>query len=189
MSETTETIEAEAQPKTRQPKVLATYADREPTDLQARFSEWLLDKTGIMPADEDSFRAGVRLSTALRMEFQKSPENIAGTEAAREARKARELARSAGSEKTAEERKAKAEERAKKAEERAAAAKAKAAALLEKAEARAKALREKAEGTAAPKPAAKKAAAKKATAKTATKETDAKAPVADATEDDSDAPW
>lgn len=51
------------------------YADKPPTDLQTRFSAWILDKTAYEPEDMDSFNEGVRLATALRMAFQASPEN------------------------------------------------------------------------------------------------------------------
>lgn len=54
------------------------YADKEPTDLQRRFGEWILDKTGIefgTNKEEAAFKEGVRLGTALRMQFQGSPEN------------------------------------------------------------------------------------------------------------------
>lgn len=51
------------------------YADKPPTDLQKRFSDWIVEKTGYEPEDMDSFSEGVRLATALRMAFQASPEN------------------------------------------------------------------------------------------------------------------
>lgn len=54
------------------------YLDKEPTDLQSRFGDWILDKVGIefgTKKETDAFREGVRLATALRMPFQRSPEN------------------------------------------------------------------------------------------------------------------
>jgi hypothetical protein len=54
------------------------YLDKEPTDLQARFGEWLVDKVGVKfgtKKEEAAFLEGVRLATALRMPFQRSPEN------------------------------------------------------------------------------------------------------------------
>lgn len=57
------------------------YADKQPTDLQARFTEWILDKTEVDPAGfktkQAAFEAGARLAVALRMKFQASPENQA----------------------------------------------------------------------------------------------------------------
>jgi hypothetical protein len=60
------------------------YADKPPTDLQSRFSAWILTVTGYEPDDMDSFNEGVRLATALRMAFQASPENQEALEARRE---------------------------------------------------------------------------------------------------------
>jgi hypothetical protein len=54
------------------------YLDKEPTDLQARFGDWILDKVGVefgTKKETDAFREGVRVATALRMPFQRSPEN------------------------------------------------------------------------------------------------------------------
>lgn len=54
------------------------YADKAPTDLQERFSDWLLEQVGLefgTKKEEIAFREGVRLATALRMPFQRSPEN------------------------------------------------------------------------------------------------------------------
>lgn len=54
------------------------YADKEPTDLQERFGNWILDKVGVSfgtKKETDAFKEGVRLATALRMPFQRSPEN------------------------------------------------------------------------------------------------------------------
>jgi hypothetical protein len=70
------------------------YADKEPTDLQSRFGEWVIDKTGIefsTKKEEAAFKEGVRLGTALRMQFQASPENqevLEARKAAVEERKA-----------------------------------------------------------------------------------------------------
>lgn len=58
------------------------YATKPPTSLQARFPDWLFEKTGITfgtVKEEKAFREGVRLATALRMEFQASPENREAT--------------------------------------------------------------------------------------------------------------
>lgn len=54
------------------------YLDKEPTDLQERFGAWLIDKVGVKfgtKKEEAAFLEGVRLATALRMPFQRSPEN------------------------------------------------------------------------------------------------------------------
>lgn len=56
------------------------YLDKEPTDLQARFIDWLQgDSVGFDPTaaktKADAFSEGVRLGVALRMRFQASPEN------------------------------------------------------------------------------------------------------------------
>jgi hypothetical protein len=67
----------------------ANYKDKEPTDLQARFPDWLIEKVGLTfptKKEEMAFREGVRLSTALRMPFQASDENRAATAARRAAR-------------------------------------------------------------------------------------------------------
>lgn len=56
------------------------WAGKPPTDLQARFGPWLLEKVGIefgTKKETDAFLEGVRLSTALRIPFQASPENQA----------------------------------------------------------------------------------------------------------------
>ena len=60
---------------------LSAYLEKEPTDLQARFAEWLKDEeiVGYDPSKaknkEEAFNEGVRLAVALRMTFQASPEN------------------------------------------------------------------------------------------------------------------
>jgi len=73
------------------------YRDKASSDLQERMAEWLLEKIDPVAHDEDgeeveldeaSFREGVRLGVALRMQFQASPENQAVLEAARAAREA-----------------------------------------------------------------------------------------------------
>jgi hypothetical protein len=67
------------------------YKDKAPTKLQARFPDWLIEKVGVTfgtKKEEQAFREGVRLATALRMEFQASPENRAATEQERAERAA-----------------------------------------------------------------------------------------------------
>ena len=59
---------------------LARYAEIEPTTLQESFADWLTKNTGYA-VDAQS----VALATALRGEFQKSPENQADLKARREA--------------------------------------------------------------------------------------------------------
>jgi hypothetical protein len=55
------------------------YVDKTATQLQLEFTEWVLDKTEVDPAQyktkEQAFREGVRLSMALRSAHQASPEN------------------------------------------------------------------------------------------------------------------
>lgn len=56
------------------------YRDKEPTELQARFGDWLIEKVELTfgtKKETDAFLEGVRLATALRMPFQRSPENQA----------------------------------------------------------------------------------------------------------------
>ena len=55
------------------------YRDKEPTDLQDRMADWVLDKVDPELDDDevDAFREGIRLGVALRMKFQASPENQA----------------------------------------------------------------------------------------------------------------
>jgi hypothetical protein len=67
-------------------KDYTTYLDKAPTDLQERFAQWILDQTGYEPNDSDDFATGVQLATALRMEFQRSPENQAELERKRAAK-------------------------------------------------------------------------------------------------------
>jgi hypothetical protein len=70
------------------------YRDKPATDLQERMAEWVLEKVDPIAhedgdevdLDEPSFREGVRLGVALRMQFQASPENQAVLEANRLAR-------------------------------------------------------------------------------------------------------
>lgn len=59
------------------PRDYTGYADKKPTDLQARFTQWILDNTGYEPDDIEAFEDGVRLAVSLRMAFQASPENQA----------------------------------------------------------------------------------------------------------------
>lgn len=58
---------------------LARYTEKEPTELQTRFTAWIEEKTGYKP-DAKS----VALSVALRMEFQRSEENQTVLKAARD---------------------------------------------------------------------------------------------------------
>lgn len=54
------------------------YADKAATDLQERFGDWLVEQVGLSfstKKEEVAFKEGVRLATALRMPFQRSPEN------------------------------------------------------------------------------------------------------------------
>lgn len=74
-----------------------SYYDKPPTSLQRRFAGFLLAKTGVgdkfpdtkprnkslVELQEDAFAEGVRLGTALRMQFQRSPENKRDTAAER----------------------------------------------------------------------------------------------------------
>lgn len=55
-----------------------TYAGKPATDLQARFADWLIEKVGVSfsnKKEEAAWREGVRLGVALRIPFQRSPEN------------------------------------------------------------------------------------------------------------------
>lgn len=56
-------------------KDYSLYLEKAPTALHERFADWILEKTGYEPTDEEEFRTAVSLSTALRMEHQRSPEN------------------------------------------------------------------------------------------------------------------
>lgn len=75
----------------------AEYAEKEPTSLQAHMAEWIPEVTGIdVTQFEDvqtAFEEGVRLSVALRMEYQRSPENRERTAAEREEREEEEQRR------------------------------------------------------------------------------------------------
>jgi hypothetical protein len=55
------------------------YAEKEPTDLQTRFTDWIPEVTGFDPngckSKAAAFAEGVRLAVSLRMPFQRSPEN------------------------------------------------------------------------------------------------------------------
>jgi len=56
------------------------YSGKEPTKLQADFADWLVEKLELNFAtkkEEAAWREGVRLAVALRIPFQKSPENQA----------------------------------------------------------------------------------------------------------------
>lgn len=59
---------------------LSVYLTKEPTTLQGEFADWIIAKTGKTfksKAEEAAWRDGVRISVALRMKFQASPENQA----------------------------------------------------------------------------------------------------------------
>lgn len=147
MSETTENPVAEETvaetpktPKTpKAPKLYPSYVTDKPSDLQARFATWILEKTGFVPTDDTSFREGVRLGVALRMSFQRSDENRTATAEVREALATARANRGSNGEVRA----AKAAERA---AERAAKAQARAEELAVAAEAKAQALRDRANG-------------------------------------------
>jgi hypothetical protein len=70
------------------------YADaltKEATDLQERMAVWIVDKTGIDldgMSPQEAFDVAVKLTVALRMIFQASPENKADTAARRAAKAA-----------------------------------------------------------------------------------------------------
>lgn len=89
--------------KTPGEPALARYAEIEPTTLQHSFADWLTENTGYK-VDAQS----VALATALRGEFQKSPENQADLKERREAAAAAKAAK----EQRAADRKAKAAEEA-----------------------------------------------------------------------------
>lgn len=78
---------------------LADYAEKDPTELQEMFADWLSTKTGY-----DVDVKSVALATSLRGAYQKSPENQDHLAARREAAEQRVADR----EKRAEEREAKA---------------------------------------------------------------------------------
>jgi hypothetical protein len=140
-TETAETAEAETAIE-KAPKAYPEYVSDAPTKLQSRFSDWLLEKTGYSPANEESFRDGVRLGVQLRMHFQRSDENREANERERAENAVLRAARKGVNETVLAQRAAKAQERAKAAQERA-------EALAVKAEEQAKLLREKASGIAA----------------------------------------
>lgn len=59
-------------------EAIAAYKEKEPTAVQTRYADWLIEKLSLdfkTPKDETLFRESVRLATALRMIFQASPEN------------------------------------------------------------------------------------------------------------------
>lgn len=151
------------------------YRDKPPTDLQTRFSPWILEKTGYNPATaktkQQAFEDGVRLSVYLRIPFQASPENKEAT-AEKRAGRAEEIEAA---------RRQREEAKAAKAAEREEAAAARAAAKEEKANARAaKAAGKAAETAPAPEPeptaSAKPAKAAKATGRTRSATTRTPAP-------------
>lgn len=126
---------------------LARYAEIEPTTLQESFADWLTKNTGYA-VDAQS----VALATALRGEFQKSPENQEDLKARREA---------AAEAKAAKEQRI-ADRKAKAAEEAAKPKATKAAKVVEEAEEE-----EEAEAPAAKKPVARRAPSAAAKAKEA----------------------
>lgn len=69
---------------------LEAYLAKAPTDLQARFAEYIKDVVGYDPSTaknkDEAFKEGVRLATALRMVFQASDENRKATALRRKAR-------------------------------------------------------------------------------------------------------
>lgn len=80
--------------KTTEEIDLSAYLEKEATDLQSRFAEWLMENVGYDPSKaktkQEAFEEGVRLATAMRMIFQASPENREAN-AARKAAKAEEV--------------------------------------------------------------------------------------------------
>jgi hypothetical protein len=76
-----------------------SYKDKAPTALQERFVGWITEETTYNPAaaktKAEAFAAGVRLATALRMPFQRSPQNQEALEEARAATAERKAARAA----------------------------------------------------------------------------------------------
>jgi hypothetical protein len=83
---------------------LAVYAEKEPTDLQVRFAQWIEAKTGYKP----DLRT-VALAVFLRIPFQASPENQAvlnerkakhEAKAAKKGKKGKDQAAPAGTEPT-----------------------------------------------------------------------------------------
>jgi hypothetical protein len=57
---------------------IAAYKDKAATAVQTRYADWLIEKLDLEFPNtkaEAAFREAVRLSTALRMIFQASPEN------------------------------------------------------------------------------------------------------------------
>lgn len=89
----------------------SVYADKEPTSLQERFADWIIDKCELSfgtKKEEAAFRNGVRVSVALRIPFQSSDENRQATAEEREARAAeRAKAKQDAANKRAEREKAK----------------------------------------------------------------------------------
>ena len=73
------------------------FRDKPATPLQAHFAEWITEQLEIDPqtaykTKAAAFTDGVRLGTALRMQFQASPENRAATAERRAEREAARLA-------------------------------------------------------------------------------------------------
>lgn len=71
---------------------LAKYADKEPTELQRRFAQWIHEKTGVEPD-----LATVALAVNLRMAFQRSDENQVFVKQSRERAAAQREAKAARS--------------------------------------------------------------------------------------------
>lgn len=75
------------------------YKSKAPTTTQARFTDWIIEKaevdTNAFRNKDQAFREGVRLSMALRMQFQASPENQAALAEAKQERLNREVEKAA----------------------------------------------------------------------------------------------
>jgi len=71
------------------------YKDKPATDLQARFAVWVKEQLGLefsSKKEEAAFDEGIRLGTALRIQFQQSPENQADKAEKAEQRAAKKAA-------------------------------------------------------------------------------------------------
>jgi len=65
------------------------YRTKGPTSLQRRFAVWIAENCEVefgTKKEEAAFREGVRLAVALRIPFQRSPENREATQEEREQR-------------------------------------------------------------------------------------------------------
>ena len=103
---------AKAEVEEQNPDRFEKLVDKDPSDLHERFAEWLVEKTGYEDVDVKS----VQLACALRIEFQKSPENqevlAAKRDAAEKAEAEREEKREAREQRKREEQEAKAKKAA-----------------------------------------------------------------------------